>query len=332
MTSSVVASGCDSSPSPSLSDASAVAPVIARPSVAETLSAWEREIRQFAALLRDGVPDAAWLDRFAVSSQRQAALAQADPDAALYILLQAAVSDPDAYSAHHSMLCAVAAGLCSHLYGWPETERAALHRAALSMNVSMASLQDVLACQAQKLTPTQRAQVDDHAARSAQLLADAGVTDALWLGTVQAHHGCVGNVQAPAERLAALLQRVDVYTAKLSRRASREPLSPALAARQTCLDEGAGRPDPLGAVLLRAVGVYPPGCCVALANEELGIVIRRGAKAHTPIVAALRRGDGGLFMPPVRRDTAQPRFAIAMGRPARDLNVRVDHLRTLSSG
>lgn len=327
MTSQVVAPAGEPSPLP---PSPAASPVAARASVADTLAAWEHEIRQFAALLRDAGPNVAWLERFDASSQRQAALAQADPDAALFILLQAAVSDCDAYSAHHSMLCAVVAGLCCRLCAWPDGEQAALQRAALSMNVSMASLQNALARQAQRLTPSQRAQVDGHAEQSAAMLAAAGVTDALWLDTVRGHHGPAGDGQAPEARLAALLQRVDVYTAKLSRRASREPLSPALAARQTCLDEAA-RPDPLGALLLRAVGVYPPGCCVALANDELGIVVRRGEKAHTPVVAALRRSAGGLLMPPARRDTALARFTITMGRAARDINVRIDALRTLSA-
>lgn len=328
MTPAAVAPAGDPIPAPPQGGASAALPGAVRPPAARTLTAWEHEIRQFAMLLREQAPDAAWLGRLEDTWQRQASLAQADADTALYVLLQAAVLDPGAYSAHHSMLCATVAGLCSQLCGWPDAERAALQRAALSMNLSMAPLQDVLVRQAQKLTAAQREQVDSHPVRSAEMLAGAGVTDALWLDVVRGHHDRHAG-QAPAARLAALLHRVDVYTAKLSRRVAREPLSPALAARQTCLDE-AGRPDALGAVLLRAVGVYPPGCCVALASDELGVVVRRGAKAHTPLVAVLRRGDGGLLAPPMRRDTAQPRFAIVMGRPASDLNVRIDHLRTLA--
>jgi HD-GYP domain-containing protein (c-di-GMP phosphodiesterase class II) len=313
------------------------APTASRTGMQVLLDGWERETRQFAALLRDGPPDAAWLARFEASCRQQAALATGDPDTALYVLLQAAVSAPDRYSAHHSMLCAVAGELCARQMQWPDAERAALQRAALSMNVAMAALQDTLARQSAALSRSQREQVEAHAERGAAMLAYAGVGDALWLDTVRWHHGR-GRGAAPAaggadgaQRLAHLLQRVDVYTAKLSRRVSREPMSPALAARQACLDERQ-RPDALGATLLRAVGVYPPGCCVTLANGETGIVIRRGARAHTPVVAALRRADGGLFVPPVRRDTAQAKHAITMGLPARELHVHLDHLRTLMCG
>lgn len=328
MISPVAASGGELSSASPPSEAVQTPSAATRPPAAETLQAWGREMRRFTLLMRDATPDATWLARFDVASQSQAALANSDPDTALYFLLHAVASAPDAYSARHSMLCAVAGGLCSQQLGWPDDERSALRRAALSMNVSMVSLQDALARRAQKLTATQRAQVDDHAERSAVMLASAGVTDPTWLGSVRAHHGKVEGVSEVAARLGALLERVDVYTAKLSRRAARESMSPALAARQTCLDE-AGQPDPMGAVLLRAMGIYPPGCCVELSNGELGIVTRRGAKAHMPIVAVVRRADGGLFMPPVRRDTSSSAYAIAMGRTVNDLKVHLDHERAL---
>ena len=68
---------------------------------------------------------------------------------------------------------------------------------------------------------------------------------------------------------------------------------------------------------------------MSLANSETGIVIARGAKAHTPIVAALRRADGGLLMQPVRRDTQARGCAVVRGLTSRDVRVRVHHLRTL---
>ena len=68
---------------------------------------------------------------------------------------------------------------------------------------------------------------------------------------------------------------------------------------------------------------------MGLSNDESGIVIARGAKAHTPIVAALRRADGGLLMQPARRDTQSRGCAVVRGLTARDVQVRVHHLRTL---
>jgi hypothetical protein len=319
------------------SAALADAPAAPRLPPDEAIEAWEGETRQLSALLRTAAPDAAWLGQFETARQRQRVLAQRDADHALYLLLQAAATQLDRYSAHHAMLCAVVCDLCAECFDWPDGERESLQRAALSMNLSMTVMQDTLARQVGPLTSTQRESVANHAAGSAELLNAAGVTDALWLETVRDHHTAQGALgrsaleQAPpAQRLAHLLHRVDVYTAKLSRRASREPVSPAIAARDACLGDE-GRPDPVGAAMLRTLGLYPPGCFVQLASGEIGVVVRRGDKAHTPLVAALRRQDGGLFLQPSRRDTSQPRHAIVKGVNAREVKVHLNHLRTLNA-
>lgn len=298
---------------------------------AEAIESWDQAKRQLSMLLRDSAPDAAWLAQFEAQAQQQRALALRDPDAALYLLLQSASGDLDRYSAHHAMLCAVVCELCALGQSWPSEETDALWRAALSMNLALTATQDTLARQSAPLSAAQRELVDGHAEAGAQLLAGAGVTDPLWLDTVRRHHQHGGSADATgAARLAGLLNRVDIYTAKLSRRATREPASPAIAARDACLD-GAGRPDALGATLLRTLGLYPPGCFVQLANGEVGIVVRRGAKAHMPSVAVLRREDGGMYMQPLRRDTSIARFAVTHGVHAKEVRVHVNHVRTLAA-
>jgi hypothetical protein len=225
--------------------------------------------------------------------------------------------------------------VCADWFEWPAGETDAVIRAALTMNLSMSAVQDELAQQQEPITDEQRGQVEGHAERSAAMLAQGGVQDALWLEIVRHHHEPPiqkgGASQPAAPRLAHLLCRIDQYTAKLSRRASREPVSPALAARDTCMD-GDGTPDTIGMAILRKLGLYPPGSFVRLANGDLGVVVRRGAMAHTPIVAALRREDGGAHLQPTRRDTLQREFAVVHGVIAADVKVRLNHLRNLALG
>ena len=306
----------------------ALAPAL-KPS--QTIDAWDHEQRQWAILLRQDAPDAAWLVQFEAAAARLRLLARRDPDAALYLLLQAADGDLGRYSAHHAMLCAVVCDLCTQGQSWPADEADALWRAALSMNLALTVTQDSLARQVEPVSAAQREQIDAHAEAGAGLLADAGVTDRLWLEVVRRHHerGDAASA-APAERLIGLLHRVDVYTAKLSRRATREPTSPAISARDACLD-AEGSPDAIGALLLRTLGLYPPGCFVQLAGGEVGVVVRRGTKAHTPVVAALRRPDGGLHLQPLRRDTSSARYAITRGVNAKAVRVHMNHLRTLAA-
>ncbi|MCW2314445.1 hypothetical protein M2244_004212 [Rhodoferax antarcticus] len=130
-------------------------------------------------------------------------------------------------------------------------------------------------------------------------------------------------------RLAELLRRVDIYTAKLSRRVSRESVTPAMAARDACLG-ASGHPDGIGATLLKVVGLYPPGTFVELANGETAVVIKRGEKAHTPIVASLRREDGGLLTQPERRDTLRAGLTVRKGVEPSRVRVSFDHRRVLA--
>lgn len=314
----------------------APAPAAARPlPVAEAIDRWDRLRLRLHALLRSELFDADWLLGFEQAAQELHDLVQAQPDVALYLLIHTTGHELGGYSALHAMACAAVGELAARWQGWRPLEERTLVRAALSMNLGMTALQDTLAGQVTPPTPAQRAQIDAHAELSVQRLRQAGVTERLWLDVVAAHHrGAEGVDEAvetlpPATRLSETLRRIDIYTAKLSRRGHRPATSPALAARDACLGPG-GRPDRIGATLLKVLGLYPPGTFVELANGEMGVVVARGAKAHTPVVAALRRADGSLMAHPMRRDTQQRAHAVQRGLATRELKVRVQHLRVLS--
>jgi len=296
------------------------------------MDAWDLSKRQLAALLREPAPDGNWVAMLESAAQRMLALARRDTDTALYLLIQTAVSETARYSSHHAILCAVVCEQCATWLGWSADEIHSLVRAALTMNISMSAMQDALALHSGPLSEAQRQEIAGHASASAALLATAGVTEALWLDVVREHHrAATAHTDQPppaALRLAELLRRVDIYTAKLSRRASREATTPSIAARDACLD-ATGAPDAIGATILRMLGLYPPGSFVLLANGEVGIVIRRGAKAHTPIVSLLKRADGRLSTQPLHRDTSIHLYAVTHGLSARDVNVRVPHERML---
>jgi len=323
-----------------LNDAAVAAPAPAidkpePPSPTELVEGWTAVTSEFAALLHDAAPNAAWIETLEAAKARMQALAGRDFDGALYLLLQAASGGEDRYSTHHAMLCALVGEVCADWFAWPAAEVDSLVCAALTMNLSMSAMQDTLSRQLEPLSSEQREHVDGHAERSAAMLAEGGAKDALWIEVVRRHHdadlGAALDAAAPAQRLAHLLHRVDVYTAKLSRRTSRDAVSPAIATRDTSLGED-GRPDAIGVALMRKLGLYPPGSFVKLANGDLGVVVRRGAKAHTPIVAALRREDGALHMSPKRRDTARPEHAVAHGVTAADVKVHLNHRRNLAAG
>jgi HD-GYP domain-containing protein (c-di-GMP phosphodiesterase class II) len=297
------------------------------------IEAWQATKGNVAFVLGAAERDAAWLERLNATAARLHELAAQDAEVALYVMLQTAVNEVEHYSAHHAMFCAVVAGQCAGWARWSDAEAHALFRAALTMNVAMTLQQDEMARQIGEPTAAQRELIRDHAALGADQLAAAGVADALWLETVRRHHrplapGEANDPSSPAQRLARLLQRIDVFTAKLSRRRNREGVSPTTAARDACLDES-GLPDSVGSMLLKVLGLYPPGSYVRLANHEYAVVIRRGAKAHAPVVACVRRADGTVHLQPLLRDTSDPKFAVQAGMQTSDLNIALNHERVL---
>jgi len=295
---------------------------------------WESLSTMLDAALRDARPAPEFIARLRHVHDRASKLGQRQVDTSLYHLIHAAGSTIEKYSSHHSLLVMLVCEQAAKVLGWePEAVRS-LGCAALSMNVAMAALQDHLAASDTPITAAMRQQIHDHAEKGAQLLREAGLDDELWLEAVRLHHhsgdGQTALAELPQERqLARLLRRADIFTAKISRRRTRAPMSPVQAAREACLGAG-GVPDEIGGALLRATGLYPPGSFVELANGERGIVVARGRRANLPWVASLVAPTGMALGEPALRDTIESRFAVRSAVPSAQVKVRPDHTRILS--
>lgn len=284
--------------------------------------------------LRDAQPNAGFIARLRLVHDRASKLGQHQADASLYHLIHTAGHSVEKYSSQHALLVMLVCEQAAQVLGWPADAVRSLGCAALSMNVAMAALQDHLAASDAAPTPAMREQIRQHGAQGAQLLADAGLDDALWCETVRLHHDS-GDGQMPlaelpqARQLARLLRRADIFTAKISRRRTRAPMSPVQAAREACLGSD-GVPDEVGGALLRATGLYPPGSFVELANGERGIVVARGRRANLPWVASLVAPSGMALGEPALRDTVEARFAVRAALASAQVKVRPDHRRILA--
>ena len=290
---------------------------------------WTEVVLVLDAALRDLRADSDWKTRLLAAQDRALRLADRRLDASLYHLIFTAGHSMEHYSCHHSLLCLLIARQTALTLGWDEARVASLGLAALTMNVAMRRLQDLLAIGERAVNAEMRAEIDSHAERSAQMLEAAGVTDRSCIEIVRKHHDDSQRAQ-PFDALDELqqatraLRRVDVFAAKLSRRATRAPMSPVQAAREACIGAD-GRPDEIGAALLKSVGLYPPGSFVALTNGEIGIVIARGRRANLPVVAALVSGSGTAFGTPMVRDAVDPRYAVKAAVPSSAVKVRPPH-------
>lgn len=261
------------------------------------------------------------------------AYTQKHPDATLLALIQMSAEETRFYSATHALLtaaiCLIVAREALH---WPENRLFRLGMSALSMKVSISRLQDELAQQTTPLTTQQAMEISNHAQQSVQLLRSLGVTDPLWLEAVGGHH-----LQTPGKlsertlgrQMARLIQRADLFGARIAPRASRDPMSVTVA-MQNCYYDETKAVDEAGTALVKTLGIYPPGAWVKLASGEIGIVIKRGASASSPRVAVLINSMGLPTGEALPRDTGLPAWKIISPIAHKEAQVRPSLERLLS--
>jgi HD-GYP domain-containing protein (c-di-GMP phosphodiesterase class II) len=226
------------------------------------------------------------------------------------------------------VMCSLAA---REVLKWPAELESTLCKAALTMNIGMTELQDRLALQKEAPNPEQRRQVDQHAVRSVSLLKQLGVTDPCWLEAVLDHHTKAPGPLAgrnEGQRMARLIQRADIFAARLAPRASRPPESPASAMQASYFDENR-QIDEAGAALIKAVGIYSPGSFVRLTTNEIAVVVRRGANTTTPRVAILINRTGMPVGELIVRDTSQREYRIVASMAHREVKVKINLERLL---
>ena len=322
-----------------LKDVAAVRPDIAPREAAAPVAMplpeqWHELVMHLDATLRDARADTDWRSRLLSVHARARQLIARRLDASLYHMVYDAAHSTQKYSSRHTLLTMLICEQAGPMLGWNPAQVDSLGRAALTMNVAIQRLQDKLAASHLSLTSDMRTEVAAHAAAGARQLQEAGIGDPLCCRVVELHHDAsqaeVPLAGLPIERqLARLLRRVDIFAAKISRRATRAPMSPVQAAREACLGAG-GVPDEVGGALLKAVGLYPPGSFVELANGEIGIVVARGRRANLPYVASLVSTSGNPLGEPALRDTIDSRYNVRAAVAASLVKVRPQHERVLA--
>jgi HD-GYP domain-containing protein (c-di-GMP phosphodiesterase class II) len=245
------------------------------------------------------------------------------------LALSQVVRQPDAGAGHygvaHSVHAATACQAAAKYLDWTPAEQRRAFQAALTMNIAMLDLQARLATQVSPLTAKQRETVNEHPTRSAEMLAQAGITDEDWLTAVREHHEVADGTGYPKAlttvgELAEMLRFADIYTARLSSRANRPAMSAQQAGRE--LHQMAAQ-SPLATALIKSFGIFPPGSMVRLASGELGLVTRNGEKAYHPMVATLTDAAGEPRRSPVIRDSARGEHAVVALLSAQAMPMRL---------
>ena len=274
-----------------------------------------------------------FLERFMALHQTLASHSLHTPDATLLALVYISAQETQMYSATHSMLVACVAMIVARTtLLWSPEQLEQTGWAALGMNISMTELQDRLALQAEPLSSTQMTAIESHAERSAVMLRQLGIDDEVVLDAVRGHHHrAPGDLakKTPAQQIARLLQRADVFAARMAPRAARTPM-PVTAAMQSCYYDEKQQVDSAGAAIVKTLGIYPPGAFVRLASQEVAMVLKRGATATTPRVAVLLNRDGMPTGEMIPRDTALPAWKITGTVAQHDVRVSISIKRLLA--
>lgn len=260
-------------------------------------------------------------------------LMQRDADVGLYLLFQLASTSHVGYSASHALVCAVLCHLVAQELNLPPKQRNSLVHAALTMNVAMTALQDQLAQQTSRPDPSQQAAIRAHPLQGAMLLTQLGVADDDWLDIVSGHHDEAPDHTAaagPTPQLTRILKLVDRYAAMISPRASRGGRSTMESAR-AALESAAGGGG-VGQVLVRAVGLCPPGTYVRLDNDELALVVRRMTNPDQPLVGIIGKPNGEWHRPPRMHATSHSGPRIRAALPASAVRTPVNHVQLLRMG
>lgn len=252
-----------------------------------------------------------------------------DIDAALYLMFQLATTSTVGYSASHALVCGTLCHILAQELHLPQRERDSLVRAALTMNIAMTALQDVLAEQRERPSTAQQEAIRNHPHESQALLTRLFIKDSLWLDVVGQHHAALPErvplAQQPAkDRLTRILGTIDRYAAMISPRKSRAGRSATDSVRAIVGQEDALR-DEVSYTLVRAVGLCPPGTFVRLDNGDIAVVLRRSEKANHPLVASIIDARGEPRHEPRLHQTAvsKPRVQSALARSA--VTVELNH-------
>lgn len=272
---------------------------------------WEQQVWALDALVRGVGKTSRLAAQIEAHADEHIALVDRHVEAALFLCIRQDDSRFALYGLTHCQHAATVVLLCARNMGWaPERVRCAV-LAALTMNLSIISLQGHMAEQPEPPSKRQQELLHAHPHASAQLLRDAGVADAEWLAAVEDHHehpdgGGYPRGLSEVGEIAHVVHAADVFVAKVSPRAFRAPLPPQTAARQLFQDEKGGS---VAAALIKAVGVYPPGDFVRLKNGDAAIVVERAGTEHGVMVASVLSFHGRL-LPATRHGSDLPEFAI----------------------
>ncbi|AYH41806.1 HD domain-containing phosphohydrolase [Azoarcus sp. DN11] len=216
------------------------------------------------------------------------------------------------YAVIHHLQAAMLCELIGKKLGVPDESRLPLIEAGLTHDIGLLDIQDVLDQQLAPLSPSQKERIAHHTVDTESILASLGVHKKAWLDPVRHHHERLDGSGYPDGRAGdaidlptRVLAIADIYSAMVRDRPYRKAMVSTEAMRKLMLEQGATTDRRLIGMMIKEIGVFPPGATVRLANGEIAVVKKRTANTACPLVFSFVRADGMPMLTPVQHDTAR---------------------------
>lgn len=218
---------------------------------------------------------------------------------------------------NHSLQVLFLAVLVSDHLDFSEAQSESLAAAALTMNMADVPLFERLHKQSGYVSSEDWLKLREHPSQAAERLQRAGVTDPDWLDSVRQHHenmdgsGYPANLAGAQTSLAArILHVADIYCTKIGARYYRPPKTSRFAFQELFGVERAQLDTQIATLLLRRIGLYPPGTLVRLANRENACITRLGRSGRIRFAISFMDARGRPLESPRERNLETRAYAV----------------------
>jgi HD-GYP domain-containing protein (c-di-GMP phosphodiesterase class II) len=231
------------------------------------------------------------------------------------------LSEEFSYSVLHPLHTTILCELLMRRLNFTDTQKQTVMSASLTMNVGMYELQNQLFSQAEPLTDAQKKAINEHPEKSVSILKAAGIDDSHWLAMISQHHERIDGKGYPLSldgqnihQGAKVIALADMYSAMITSRSYRKPIEAHKALKDIFTKRGKFVDDKLTQLLIREVGIYPPGSFVKLINGDTAIVIKRAISKKggttAPSVCSIISPRGGFYERLSTRDSGLDMYKI----------------------